>query len=83
MELEEIKNLQNFLEIYPNSAIMDFNGKDIKKTSSFSTVVIGCEGGFSENERKIFTNKPIYKLNTPMILKSESAAISIGVMVLL
>ena len=83
MELEEIKSLQNFLEIYPNSAIIDFGGKDIKKTSLFSTVVVGCEGGFSENERKLFENKPIYKLNTPMILKSESAAISVSSIVLL
>lgn len=83
MEFEEIKSLQNFLEIYPNSAIIDFGGKDIKKTSSFSTVVVGCEGGFSENERKIFADKPIYKLNTPMILKSESAVVSISAIALL
>ena len=83
MEFEEIKSLQNFLEIYPNSAIIDFGGKDIKKTSLFSTVVVGCEGGFSENERKLFENKPIYKLNTPMILKSESAVVSISAITLL
>ncbi len=83
MEFEEIKSLQNFLEIYPKSAIIDFGGESITNSLSVETVVIGCEGGFSEEERKLFANQPIYKLNTPMILKSESAAVSISAMMLL
>ncbi len=82
MEFEEVKSLQNFLEIYPKSAIIDFGGENIKEASC-ETIVIGCEGGFSENERKFFANKPIYKLNTPMILKSETAVVSISAMMLL
>ncbi len=83
MEFEEIESLQNFLEIYPKSAIIDFGGESITNSLSVETVVIGCEGGFSEEERKLFANQPIYKLNTPMILKSESAAVSISAMMLL
>ena len=80
MEFEEIKCIEKFLEIYPNSVILDFGGESIKDAPSFSTIIVGCEGGFSENEKKFFTNKMIYKLDTSMILKSESAAVAVSVM---
>ncbi len=83
MDIEEVECIENFLEMYPNSAILNFGGENIHKALSFSTIIVGCEGGFSENEIKLFTNKAIYKLNTPMILKSESAAISVSSIMLL
>ena len=83
MEFEELNSVQNFLEIYPKSAIIDFGGKSLKGSLPLETVIIGCEGGFSENERKFFTNRPIYKVETPMVLRSESAAVAVSAMILL
>ncbi len=83
MQLEEVESLQNFFEIYPKSAIIDFGGKTLKNSLLPKSIVIGCEGGFSESERKLFVNRPIYKVDTPMILRSESAVVSISAMVLL
>ena len=83
MEFEELNSVQNFLEIYPKSAIIDFGGKSLKSSLPLETVIIGCEGGFSENERKFFTNRPIYKVETPMVLRSESAAVAVSAMILL
>ena len=83
MQLEEVKSLQNFFEIYPKSAIIDFGGKTLKNSLLPKSIVIGCEGGFSENERKLFVNRSIYRLDTPMILRSESVVASISAMVLL
>jgi len=77
MEIEVIKNLQDYFEKYLGSAIMDF-GKEVLKTQNLDSVLIGCEGGFSDEERKLFTKKKCYSFDTPLILKSESAAVAIA-----
>jgi len=77
MEMEIVENLQDYFERYPNSATMDFDG-EVLKTQSFDSVVIGCEGGFSDEERKLFEKKKCYSFDTPMILRSESAVVAIA-----
>ena len=79
MEIQFCENLDKFLTQYPNAKVLDFGGETINKY--FETVVVGCEGGFSEREKKLFKHK--YSFNTPLILKSESAVLAIASKVLL
>ena len=43
--------------------------------ANINSVLIGAEGGFSEKERKIFPQNQVYGLNSPYILKSETAVL--------
>jgi 16S rRNA (uracil1498-N3)-methyltransferase len=76
MEIEILKSLKEYFKRYPKSAILDFGGKSIN-SGEIDSIVIGCEGGFSKNEKEQFEDKKCYSFNTAMILKSESAAVAI------
>jgi 16S rRNA (uracil1498-N3)-methyltransferase len=61
---------------FPNSAIIDFSQKKLNQNiANINSVLIGAEGGFSEKERKIFPQNQVYGLNSPYILKSETAVL--------
>jgi 16S rRNA (uracil1498-N3)-methyltransferase len=76
LEIEFSNSVQDFLMRFPNSAIIDFSQKKLNKNiKNINSVLIGAEGGFSENERKIFLQNQIYGLNSPYILKSETAVL--------
>ncbi len=77
MEFEIIDSLEKYFEKYPKSDILDFGGVSLCK-NKIENILIGCEGGFSEDEKKTFGNRSIYKLDTPMILRSESAIVAVS-----
>ncbi len=77
MEFEIIDSLEEYFEKYPKSDILDFGGVSLCK-NKIENILIGCEGGFSENEKKTFGNRSIYRLDTSMILRSESAVVAIS-----
>ncbi|MDR2789412.1 MAG: 16S rRNA (uracil(1498)-N(3))-methyltransferase [Campylobacteraceae bacterium] len=84
MEFEEIKSLEEFMRKYENFAVVDFSENrlcDIK--NSPDTWLVGCEGGFSEHERKILKNRPTIGFKSDNILKSESAVMAICAKILL
>ncbi|MFZ2890816.1 16S rRNA (uracil(1498)-N(3))-methyltransferase [Sulfuricurvum sp.] len=78
IELSEAPNLSTFLKNNPQSVIFDFGGTALEKDESVDTVVIGCEGGFDESERKLFSDNRVRLFSSPMILRSETAAIAIA-----
>lgn len=73
MKFEEYKNIKEFLSIYPQSLILDFSDNYISYNTSFDTIIVGNEAGFSENERKMFTKTNIVGLPNNIILRSETA----------
>ncbi len=75
MELELHDSIESYLESYPKCAILDFGGTPLSCDAKHSEILVGCEGGFSESERKIFENRTIYGIDTPLILRSESAVV--------
>ena len=79
MKIEFCESLDKFLEKYPKAKICDFGGEKID--NYFEVGVVGCEGGFSDRERQLFKN--IIAFDTPLILRSESAVISLASKVLL
>lgn len=77
IKLQICTSLEEFLEKNPNTYILDFSNKNIEdKKEDIHTLLIGCEGGFSQNERDIFTSDKIVGFKTPLILKSQTAIIS-------
>jgi 16S rRNA (uracil1498-N3)-methyltransferase len=81
MELEILETLDAVMEKYHDFAVMDFGGKVIDE--NISTIMIGCEGGFSENEREKLKEMPKIGIKSPFILKSETAALSFAAKVLI
>ena len=73
MALETIGSIDEYLMRYPESAVLDFGGRALG-CGTIGSILTGCEGGFSERERKLFENRTIYGLDTPLILRSETAA---------
>jgi 16S rRNA (uracil1498-N3)-methyltransferase len=78
IELSEAPNLSTFLKNNPESVIFDFGGTPLENDEAIDTVVIGCEGGFDESERKLFSDYRVRLFSSPMILRSETAAVAIA-----
>ena len=83
MKLEMSRDLESFLKDNPQSKMLNFSPNKITKNSDIDTIVIGCEGGFSADEVAMFKSENIYGLDTPLVLKSESAVMSVGTLLLL
>ncbi|MDF1882264.1 16S rRNA (uracil(1498)-N(3))-methyltransferase [Sulfurimonas sp. MAG313] len=77
------KTLDGFLEEYPETVVLDFCDEVLGCENEVKTVLIGCEGGFSHNERVKIESLKRFRLDTPMILRSESAAMAIASKVLI
>ena len=79
MELEIVETLQAFLQKYPQSYMLNFSKKSIESAKEdIETIVIGCEGGFSEEERSLFDEEKVVGFATPLVLKSETAVCSVA-----
>jgi 16S rRNA (uracil1498-N3)-methyltransferase len=83
MAFEVYKSLELFLKDNPDTVVLDFCDKVLSCDDEIKTVLIGCEGGFSDNERKKLETLKRFRLDTPMILRSESAAAAIAAKVLI
>jgi 16S rRNA (uracil1498-N3)-methyltransferase len=83
MEFEIYKTLQDFLCEYPDVKVFDFCEKTLACESNFETVLVGCEGGFSDAERELLQKQEVFRLDTPMVLRSESAALAVASKILL
>jgi len=83
MQFSEMKNIEAFVTENPQTIVFDFCDAVLEDGEGVDTVLIGSEGGFSENERKLLSSQRMVRLNTPMILRSETAATAIASKVLL
>ena len=76
MEFEIYKNLDELMNVYKNVSAINFGGKNLNEKRDDEILIIGPEGGFSEDETAKFKN--IYGLNTKNILRSQTAVISVA-----
>jgi 16S rRNA (uracil1498-N3)-methyltransferase len=83
MEFESCKNIENFIKLYPNTKVFDFCENTLGCESDFETVLIGCEGGFSPREKEFLKEQEVFRLSTPMVLRSESATLAVASKILL
>jgi len=83
MQLEMAEDLEDFLVQHPESKMLNFSEENFISSTAFETIVIGCEGGFHDEEVALFKKADIIGFDTPLVLKSESAAVAVASKVLL
>jgi 16S rRNA (uracil1498-N3)-methyltransferase len=83
MQLESAQTLESFLEQNPETVVFDFCDTVFEGEEGASTVLIGSEGGFSDKERGLLKEQKMYRLGTPMILRSETAVVAVASKILL
>ena len=77
IKFEISKNLEDFIKENSDVYFLDFSTICIdNKKDEIKTLVIGCEGGFSKNEREIFNKDFVVGFNSNLILRSETAIIA-------
>ncbi len=84
IKLKTCNSLDKFLKENENSYILDFSKNLIdNKKDEIETFILGCEGGFSLTERERFDQEKVVGFNSNLILKSETAVISIASKILI
>ena len=84
IKLEVCKNLEQFMKENSDVYFLDFSTLCVDdKKDEIKTLVIGCEGGFSQKERDRFNKDFVVGFNSNLILRSETAIISAGAKILL
>lgn len=83
MKLEIADNLEHFLKLNPESIMLNFSENKMTSQDTIATIIIGCEGGFHEEEVALFRSENIVGLDTPLVLKSESAVCAVASKILL
>lgn len=74
LHIEFLKNLTEVLQKYPKIAVMDFHAKPLESPLEIP-FLIGAEGGFSPNERKLLSMQTTFSAPNCNILRSETAAL--------
>ena len=83
IKFDTFKNIQNFIEEFSDTKVFDFTDKTLDDYSDISRVFIGCEGGFSRDEKEFLKQQDVFRLDTPMILRSESAVMAVASKIIL
>lgn len=83
MEMDMEESLEAFMAKYPQSYLLNFSEHTLSSQSSIDTIVVGCEGGVTENEVALFAPERVIGFDTPLVLKSESAVCAVAAKILL
>ncbi len=83
MEFDNCKNIQEFITKYPDTKVFDFCDNILNNADDFKTILIGCEGGFSSDEKEFLKSQKVFRLNNPMVMRSESAVMAVASKILL
>lgn len=78
LKLSMANSLEKFLQEHPQTIMLNFSENSLKEASNLSTMLIGCEGGFTTEEVALFKKEKIMGLETPLVLKSESAVCAVA-----
>lgn len=83
MQLHLDVDLKDFISENPQTLVLDFCDKSLSQEDDFQSVLLGPEGGFDEDEKQLLQLLEVRRLDTPMVLRSETAAIAIASKLLL
>ncbi len=83
IEFDTFNNIEIFIGEYPHAKVFDFCDNVLSDNADFETVLIGCEGGFSKQEKELLNSQDVFRLDTPMVLRSESAVMAVASKILL
>lgn len=79
MILSEAETLALFVQENPASWMLNFSENLLDENrQQIETLLVGAEGGFSDEECGLIASEKIVGLDTPLILKSESAVCAIA-----
>jgi len=76
MQLDTAPDIATFLADHPEAYVLHFSEHPLSCADEVSTIIIGPEGGLSTPEIAHLSPDRILGLDTPLILRSESAAIA-------
>jgi len=83
IKLNTCDSLDEFLVNNPDTYMFNFSENNINnKKQDIKTIVIGCEGGFSNDEVSQITEDKIVGCNINAILKSQTAVVSVSSIIL-
>jgi len=83
IELSSCDNLDEFIKTNPDTYMFNFSSNNINSVKqNIKTIIIGCEGGFSQDEVSKFSEEKIVGCNINAILKSQTAVVSVASIVL-
>lgn len=78
MQLDICPTIADFLITNPKTILLNLGAKPLSQHKrKITTILVGPEGGFTNNEVKLFDKKNIVSLPVTFSLKSETAAIAI------
>jgi len=77
IEFSTCKGVDEFVEMYPSCTVLDFNDEILDTTENIETVLVGCEGGFSPKEKEIISTCKVRRLDSALVLRSESAVCAV------
>ncbi|MDF1883714.1 16S rRNA (uracil(1498)-N(3))-methyltransferase [Sulfurimonas sp. SAG-AH-194-C21] len=83
MTFDTYKNISTFIDEFPDTKVFDFTQNILQDSSDFKRVLIGCEGGFSVKEKEFLKRQEVFRLNSSMVLRSESAVMAVASKILL
>ena len=83
MEFDTYKNIADFIQKFPDTKVFDFTDNILDEKVDIKRVLIGCEGGFSAKEKELLKNQEVFRLDTPMVLRSETAVLAVASKIIL
>ncbi len=83
MQLDMAESLEAFIAENPQSYLLNFSAQTLSSQTSLDTIVVGCEGGVTEDEVALFAPSRVIGFDTPLVLKSESAVCAVAAKILL
>ena len=83
IQLEESKCLNEFISNNKDAYMINFSSNNINNhKDDIKTIILGCEGGFSKEELNLISGDMIVGVNSNLILRSETAIVSIASIIL-
>ncbi len=81
--IEVLNSVEEYLKSYPKSIVIDFSKNFLNSSEKIESFLVGPEGGFSQEERDLFTCRDIFGLKSPNILRSETAVVGVCAKIIL
>jgi len=79
IELNSCDSLDKFISDNPDSYMFNFSKNNISDNKNdIQTIILGCEGGFSTKEVDTFNQEKIVGIDSHLILRSETAVVTIA-----
>ena len=79
IQLDSCDTLNQFIAQNPDTYMFNFSSNNIELVKNdIKTIIVGCEGGFSNNEISKFASEKIVGIDSDLILRSETAVLAIS-----